>query len=62
MISSISINLENINNFFIGKIEKKLINEDKSLINGKKLNISENEELLFGIDGNGFLNLWNNQK
>ena len=45
----------------IGKIEKKLINEDKSLINGKKLNINANEELLFGIDVNGFLNLWKNQ-
>ena len=46
----------------IGKIEKKLNNEDKSLINGKKLNNSENEELLFCMDVNGFLNLWNNQK
>ena len=45
----------------IGKIEKRLINEDTSLINGKKLNIHENKELLFCIDVNGFLNLWNNQ-
>ena len=45
----------------IGKIEKKLINGDKSLINGKKINIHENEELLFGIDENGILNVWNNQ-
>ena len=45
----------------IGKIEKKLINGDKSLINGKKINIHENEELFFGKDGNGFLNLWNNK-
>lgn len=45
----------------IGKIEKKLINEDKSLINGKKIIIDKNEELLFGTDVNGFLNLWNNQ-
>ena len=44
-----------------GKIEKKLINGEKSLINGKKLIIHENEELLFGTDENGFLNLWNNQ-
>ena len=43
------------------KIEKKLINGDKSLINGKKINIHENEELLFGIDENGILNVWNNQ-
>ena len=45
----------------IGKIEKKLINGDKSLINGKKIKINENEELLFGTDGNCFLNLWNNK-
>ena len=44
-----------------GKIEKKLINGEKSLINGKKLIIHENEELLFGTEENGFLNLWNNQ-
>ena len=45
----------------IGKIEKKLINKDKSLVNGKKININDNEELLFGTDGNGILNLWSNQ-